>query len=44
VPLPVRGRYVYKFLIDGRRWVMDPANPERGGDGAGGLASVVVVP
>ena len=42
-PLP-RGRYVYKFLIDGRQWVVDPANPDRGGDGAGGVASVVLVP
>lgn len=44
VPLPSRGRHLYKFLADGRRWVVDPANPERAGDGAGGVASVVVVP
>jgi hypothetical protein len=44
VPLPPRGRYQYKFLLDGRRWMVDPANLERGRDGAGGAASVVVVP
>jgi hypothetical protein len=43
VPLPSRGRYLYKFLVDGRRWVTDPA-AERASDGAGGQASVVVVP
>jgi hypothetical protein len=44
VPLPPRGRYVYKYLLDGRRWIVDATNPDRGGDGAGGAASVVVVP
>lgn len=44
VPLPPRGRYVYKYLLDGRRWIVDPGNPDRSGDGAGGVASVVVVP
>ncbi len=44
VPLPARGRYLYKYLLDGRRWVIDPANRDRGGDGAGGFASVFIVP
>ncbi len=43
LPLP-RGRHAYKYLIDGRRWIADPSNRERTGDGGGGEASVVVVP
>ena len=38
------GRYEYQFLIDGRLWDNDPANPERVPDGAGGFRSLVVVP
>jgi hypothetical protein len=41
-PAP-RGKHQYKFLVDGSRWILDPANPERSGDGAGGLASVFIV-
>ncbi len=43
IPVP-RGRHLYKFLIDGRRWILDPANPDRGRDGTGGDASVLFVP
>jgi hypothetical protein len=43
VPLE-RGRHLYKYVVDGTRWIVDPANPQRAGDGSGGLASVVVVP
>ena len=45
--LPVHlsaGRYTYKFLLDGRRWLDDPDNPRKAPDGLGSLNSVVVVP
>ena len=45
--LPVHlsaGRYTYKFLLDGRRWLDDPNNPRKAPDGLGSLNSVVVVP
>jgi hypothetical protein len=38
------GRYEYLFLIDGRLWAADSANPQRVADGAGGQRSVLVVP
>jgi serine protease AprX len=43
VHLPT-GRYAYKFLLDGKRWLDDPDNPRKGPDGLGGLNSAVVVP
>ena len=42
VPVP-RGRHRYKFLVDGNRWIPDPANPDRTSDGSGGVASSFVV-
>jgi hypothetical protein len=42
VPVP-RGRHRYKFLVDGNRWIPDPANPDRTSDGSGGVASSLVV-
>ena len=42
VPVP-RGRHRYKFLVDGNRWIADPANPQQSGDGSGGIASVLDV-
>lgn len=42
-PLP-GGSYAYKFLVDGGRWLNDPANRHKAPDGAGGYNSVVVVP
>jgi 1,4-alpha-glucan branching enzyme len=42
VPVP-RGRHRYKFLVDGSRWIPDPANPDRTSDGSGGVASGLVV-
>jgi hypothetical protein len=42
VPLPA-GRYVYAFVLDGRRWVPDPAAPLAPEDGFGTPNSVVVV-
>lgn len=41
-PLPP-GRYAYKFLLDGQRWMEDPANPKRLYDGKGGFNSVLEV-
>ena len=38
------GRYEYLFLVDGRFWELDPANPERAPDGGGGFVSLLVVP
>ena len=29
VPRPAAGRHSYKFLLDGMRWLPDPANPLR---------------
>ncbi len=43
VHLPA-GRYGYKFLLDGQRWLDDPDNPRKAPDGLGGLNSAVVVP
>lgn len=34
------GRYAYKFLLNGQRWLDDPANPRRTWDGAGGFNSL----
>lgn len=39
-----RGRHSYKYLVDGSRWLPDPQNARQTGDGAGGVASVLVVP
>jgi len=44
---PIRippGSYAYKFVIDGTRWMDDPANPKKVHDGVGGLNSVLEVP
>jgi serine protease AprX len=38
------GRHQYKFLIDGDRWLADPANPAQAHDGHGGLNSVLLPP
>jgi serine protease AprX len=43
VHLPA-GRYTYKSLVDGQRWLDDPNNPSKAPDGLGGLNSAVVVP
>lgn len=43
VPLTT-GRYEYLFLVDGRFWELDPANPQRVEDVDGGWVSLVVVP
>jgi hypothetical protein len=43
VPLDA-GRYVYQFVIDGKRWVPDPRAPRDAGDDFGETNSVVTVP
>jgi predicted carbohydrate-binding protein with CBM48 len=44
VSLPVaRGRHVYSFVVDGRRWVPDPAAPLAPEDGFGSASSVILV-
>jgi serine protease AprX len=40
---PGPGRYEYKFLVDDKRWIEDPANGMRVSDGYGGLNSVLVI-
>lgn len=37
------GRFEYKFAVDGRNWIADPANPLAVADGFGGRNSVIVV-
>jgi hypothetical protein len=37
------GTYVYKFLLDNRIWIADPANPLRVGDSFGGWNSVLKI-
>lgn len=42
LPLPP-GRYEYKFVIDGEKWIPDPGNQDAVDDGFGGVNSVVIV-
>ena len=37
------GRYEYKFVIDGEKWISDPGNSDLVDDGFGGNNSVIVV-
>lgn len=43
LPLPRTGVHRYKFVVDGTRWVEDPANMRREPDGHGGTHAVVEV-
>jgi 1,4-alpha-glucan branching enzyme len=38
------GRYAYKFVVDGRKWVADPTNPVDEPDGFDGTNSILVIP
>jgi glycosidase len=38
-----RGRHLYKFIVDGTRWIPDPANMNREPDGFGSFNSVIEV-
>jgi len=40
---PGPGRYEYKFVVDGARWIEDPANGMKVSDSYGGLNSVLVI-
>ncbi len=37
------GKYRYKFLIDGTRWIEDPSHGLKEDDGLGGLNSILVI-
>jgi 1,4-alpha-glucan branching enzyme len=38
------GRYEYKFIVNGERWLTDPENPDTTPDPYGGHNSVLTVP
>lgn len=40
---PQAGRFEYKFIINGQRWVEDPSNGMKAPDDYGGLNSVLVI-
>jgi serine protease AprX len=40
---PQVGRLEYKFIVNGRRWIEDPANGMKAPDNHGGLNSVLVI-
>ena len=42
VPLDA-GRYTYSFVVDGARWLRDPAAPAAPGDDFGRPSSVILV-
>lgn len=41
--IPPAGRYQYKLVIDGERWIEDPANLMKESDGYGGFNSVLAI-
>lgn len=43
MPRPEPGLYVYKYLLDGKRWLTDPGNPARASDNFGGWNSLLRV-
>lgn len=43
VEAPKAGRYQYKFIVDGRRWIEDPSNGMKVPDNYGGLNSVLTI-
>jgi serine protease AprX len=43
IVLPGAGRFEYKFVINGRRWIEDPSNGMKAPDNHGGLNSVLVI-
>jgi serine protease AprX len=44
IPRLPPGEYAYKFLVDGLRWLDDPANPNKRWDGGTGFNSLLFVP
>lgn len=43
IVVPRAGRFEYKFIINGRRWIEDPSNGMKTPDNYGGLNSVLVI-
>lgn len=43
IPLLPKGIYVYKFVVDGNKWLDDPRNPFSESDGFNGLNSRLVI-
>jgi serine protease AprX len=43
IAVPRTGRFEYKFIINGQRWMEDPSNGMKASDNFGGLNSVIVV-
>jgi serine protease AprX len=43
IEAPEPGRYQYKFLVNGERWLEDPTNGMKVADNYGGLNSVLVI-
>jgi serine protease AprX len=43
IVVPRRGRFEYKFIINGGRWIEDPSNGMKAPDNYGGLNSVLVI-
>jgi serine protease AprX len=41
IPLPLPGRYRYKFVINGSGWIDDPSNGMKEPDGYGGFNSIL---
>jgi serine protease AprX len=41
--VPLAGRFEYKFIINGQRWIEDPSNGMKAPDNYGGLNSVLVI-
>lgn len=43
IEAPAAGRYEYKLVVDGHRWIEDPSNGFKTSDNFGGLNSVLVI-
>src|SRR5689334_7377907 len=43
IAVPHSGRFEYKFIVNGNRWIEDPSNGMKAPDNYGGLNSVVVL-
>ena len=43
IVVPQAGRFEYKFLVNGQRWIEDPSNGMKALDNYGGLNSVLVI-
>ena len=43
IVVPRAGRFEYKFIINGQRWIEDPSNGMKAPDNYGGLNSVLVI-